>query len=143
MCRCHVEVISDREDSLAGRGNRHGEWLKALVVTKRVGDSGKGSAVAADEAGERAVRAVGCAGDVIDAVAAIDCREYSSSGIRRVRHGRAAGIMQSFQRAVEVTPASPLPFFCAALIPTAICFYRINWPNRTSMELQSISCVFF
>jgi hypothetical protein len=33
-----VEVISDGENSLAGRGGRHGERLEALIVRKAVGD---------------------------------------------------------------------------------------------------------
>jgi hypothetical protein len=36
-----MEVVANRENSLAGRGGRHGERLKALVMSKAVGDPGK------------------------------------------------------------------------------------------------------
>ena len=88
-----MEVVSDGEDSLAGRVGRHGHGLKALVVTERIGDPGKGSGVAADEAGKRAVRAVSCAGDVVDAAAAVDRGESQARCARRVGYNRAAGIM--------------------------------------------------
>jgi len=55
------------------------ERLEAFVIGKAVGD-GSWAAAAADEAGESAVWAVSCAGDVIDAAAAVHGRERSACG---------------------------------------------------------------
>ena len=60
-----MEVIANGKNSLPGRTGRHGERLKALAVTERVGDSGKACAVAADKACKRAVRPISCVGDVL------------------------------------------------------------------------------
>ena len=97
-----MEVIADGIHRLAGRGGRHVQRLQALVVAEGVGDSGKRPAVAADKPGKRAVRAVRCAGDVVDAAAAVDGRERPPGGIRRVSDDLAAGIGQGLDRAIEV-----------------------------------------
>src|SRR5260370_40575167 len=58
IARAQVEVIADGEQRLAGRRRRHVYGLQALVVTEGVGDPGKAAVLAADEAGNLAVRSV-------------------------------------------------------------------------------------
>ena len=67
-----MEVISDGVNGLTGRGGRHGERLKAFVISEAIGNSRKRVAVPTDEAGQRAIGAVRCAGDVVDAATAVD-----------------------------------------------------------------------
>ena len=91
----HVEVISDREHSLAGRVGRHVYRLKAFVVSERVVNPGKACAVAADKAGQSAVRAISGAGDVNDVVAAVlggkrQVPRRRAHRLQRFRWGNAA-----------------------------------------------------
>ena len=92
-----MEVVANGEHGLAGRIGRHVYRLEALVVSECVGDSSKACTVAADKAGKRAVRAVACAGDVVDAVSAVDSGERQAGGSGLISYGRAAGIVQRFQ----------------------------------------------
>jgi hypothetical protein len=103
-----MEVIADGKNDLTGSGGRHGERLKALVIGKAIGDSGKRAAVAADEAGESTVWTVSGAGDVIDAAAAVDGRERAPRGIGGIsNNGRRWGSAACRASRRDCTRSSP------------------------------------
>src|ERR1700694_1859417 len=79
----------------------HAAGLQTDIIDSVIVDH-KSITLSTDEAGERAVRAVGCRGDVVDVAAVINGREHPARRIRDVSDGRSAGVGDRGHRTIQV-----------------------------------------